>query len=202
VEFWSDSMIMAAVDSNVSGEIDQDGVTLVVKPVGAPQMQLGGFRFYAARETVLLPSMSQKGFQRSDCQMDSVDYSSPATDGGTVHMVRTGTHGLPTGRCINGSDFYSFHDLSPGFFTDSFQYSYAQMTQSECNAKGFGRGTIANAGVWEGQWADDKEIIMGFRVQECATPNPFLGQAPIRLDVSNYWLSVWVTGPRGVSPRP
>src|SRR5262249_36385558 len=47
VEFWSDDSIVATVDSGVSGELDQDNVTLVVKTMGAGQVQKGGFRFYA-----------------------------------------------------------------------------------------------------------------------------------------------------------
>jgi hypothetical protein len=208
VEFWSDTSIVAAVDPNVTGELDQDsGVTLVVKPVATPQMQLGGFRFYALRETVQLPSVPRNDFNRPialppgmgsfNCQMDSVDFSSPAGNA-TAHVVRTGTHGLPRGLCANSTvDMYMFDDLAPGFTTDSFQYSYTEITQNQCTAEGVGQGALTYAGNWDAQFVGDN-IRLSFRVQDCSST---LMTKAVSVDASVYWLTVWVTGPKGLSPR-
>jgi len=222
VEFWSNASIVAAVDPNVSGELDQDGVTLVVKPAGGAQTQMGGNRFYAARETVQLPALAPGDFAPnlasaalssrvngvggvvhgvSQCGMPP-DFSSPANAGGNwmAHVVRTGDQARPSSVCED-ADLFTFNDLTPGFTTDSFQFAWTELTQSQCNAKGTALGgnpgRLSYTGQWDGQWSGDNIKIL-YRVQEC---DPTSVAAVSRIYSSVYWLNVWVTGPRGVNPR-
>lgn len=114
-----------------------------------------------------------------------------------MHVVRTGTHGLPRGLCAQSTtDTYVFDDLTPGFTTDSFQYSYTEMTQAQCNGRGIGQGTLSYAGNWDGQWNGDN-IVMKYREQECG---PGAMAHPNVVDASVYWLNVWVIGPPGSEP--
>jgi hypothetical protein len=50
IDFWSENAISAHLDPILSaGFLDQDNVTLVVAPLGKPQVEAHGYKFYAAR---------------------------------------------------------------------------------------------------------------------------------------------------------
>jgi hypothetical protein len=49
IDFWGDNGITAHLDPWLAGVLDQNNVSLVVLPVGKPQLKKSGFTFYAAR---------------------------------------------------------------------------------------------------------------------------------------------------------
>src|SRR5262249_19737210 len=136
IEFWTDNMIVAAVDPGVAGELDQDNVTLVVKSVSG-QVQKGGFRFYAARETVLLssiPAGDTPFYNGAPPTQWDIQYASPVTDspGATARVVRSSLYrDLP----FRNADYYLVRGLAPGFLADSVQLGWAGMTASQCAQK-------------------------------------------------------------------
>lgn len=58
IDSWTDSGIVVHVPSDVSGELDQDNVTLALT-ISGMALQVPGCKFYAARDEVLLSSMPQ-----------------------------------------------------------------------------------------------------------------------------------------------
>jgi len=195
VEFWSDSSIVAAVDPGVSGELDQDNVALVVKTTGAGQVQQGGFRFYAARETVLLSSLpaDHTFLNHSFVSPWTTQYLSPVPDsqGWTAHVVRSGDFKDAQG----ADDSYSLRGLTAGFDGDSVQLAWGGMTQLQCAQK-IG-GQLVTHGSFNVYWDDQGGVLVEYPAQQCIS-EPF---GNIALDSSNYWMAIWVTGPRGVEPQ-
>jgi hypothetical protein len=226
VEFWSDDKIVAAVDANVSGELDQDNVTLVVRPVRATEMQKGGFKFYAARESVLLGVVPSSQVLLSTDISKGVQYVSPVTDAGgwTTHVARE----REQDRLYPGVDVYDFSDLAPGFAVESVAWGTVEISQDMCNRFVYGPtrfpilapGQINRFGKWDVQ-GNGKKINVSYQVLECKSPDgndangasqpgqqqgmggvidTIRAMAPV-MDSSYYWLAVYVTGPRGIQPR-
>jgi hypothetical protein len=54
IEFWNDNEIDVSLDSSISGFPDLDNLTLDIKRADGQETRKGGFKFYAARETVSL----------------------------------------------------------------------------------------------------------------------------------------------------
>jgi len=195
IEFWSDSQIVAKVDPQVSGELDQDNVTLVLAPSGAPQMQRPGFKFYAARETTLLatiPASAAKLEQVADAQGQppSSNYLSPATPtfpGMSAEVSRADAYAFSGGR-----DYFEFQKMKPGFTTTAAQFNYWVLPNG-CGSN------YQIKGIWEIEWVQDEVIGVRWQQQHCQNaPAPHGGT--ITFSVSHYALNVWVAGPRGVAP--
>jgi hypothetical protein len=199
VEFWSDDSIVATVDPGVSGELDQDNVTLVVKTTGAGQIQRGGFRFYAARETVLLgsiPAGDTPFYSGAPPTQWDVQYTSPVTDSSasTARVTRSSNYSVLPLRNI---DTYDLRGLAPGFVGDSLQAAWSGMTQQQC-AQAIVPGRLELTGNFIVAW-NDKGFTVEYPVQQCNNYDSLY--PPRQVDAANYWVTVWVTGPRGVSPR-
>lgn len=204
VEFWSDTQIVAKVNPQVAGELDQGNVTLVVAPVGASQVQKAGFKFYAARETVQLTKIPMSAVtlaQVTDTGGHPVVfgpqgnglYDTPASGssvfGGMSASVGRGAFFVFPG----GQDFFDFSKLKPGFTTDSMAFNYSVLPNTCGNA-------YQVQGTWGAQWAGDN-IRVNWQMQHCHEAG---GTVAVERDWSASWygLSVWVTGPRGVNPWP
>ena len=198
IEFWSDTHIVAKVNPQVTGELDQANVTLVVVPSGAPQVQKAGFKFYAMRETTLLTKIptSAVHFQSRTAtagQPVSVDYGSPSNNpifaGMSVNVTR-GAYSAFKG----GLDYFDFSKLRPGFTTEDMQLMYWVMP-NYCQFK------YEVYGEWNAEW-DGDNIRLHWQQQYCPGQQRAVMQ-PIDISgVSYYGLSVWVSGPKGLSPWP
>lgn len=202
IEFWSDTRIDVKVDPQITGELDMDNVTLVVVPSGAPQMQQTGFKFYAMRESTLLTKIPQSAVDLAQVNDTggkpvSIHYDSPGVGSSSV-VTREAVNVFKGGH----SDYYDFDKvkLKPGFTTESFQLQ-TWVLQNTCG------DAYQVQGSWEAGWAGDNLIKVSFPMQHCHWPLginigiPFIG-ADRDYSVSRYALSVWVAGPRGVSPWP
>ncbi|MBZ5528413.1 MAG: hypothetical protein LAN71_11000 [Acidobacteriia bacterium] len=206
IEFWSDSQIVAKVDPQVTGELDQDNVTLVLAPSGAPQMQKPGFKFYAMRETTLLTRIPRStanlvivtdtgGNPVNFGPQDNSKYYSPTTSstsfaGMSAEVSRAATY------VFNGNqDLFDFSKMKSGFTTDNMQLN-TRVLPNDC-----GENYIVN-GTWKTEWVGDN-IRVTWQMQHChEASSAVFGVGSMDVSNSDYGLSVWVVGPRGVNPWP
>jgi hypothetical protein len=206
VEFWSDTAIIAAVDPNLSGEVDHLGnVTLVVAPASGPQVQAKGFNFYAARADVQLTTMpqSQANLQTildaGGQNTVSVNFYAPSrftNPGATAEVVRQ-----DAGRFGSGTDSFTFSQLSPGFYVKQAMFWHNDLTQDECSAL-FGattQMTMYTDGSWNAVW-DDATNAIRVTTQERHCHSTLAGLSFNDTSSSDYAIAVWVNGPRGVDP--
>lgn len=206
VEFWSDTSIIAAIDPNLSGELDHLGnVTLVVAPATGPQVQAKGFNFYAARAEVQLTTMpqSQANLQTildaAGQNTVSVNFYAPSrftNPGATAEVVRQ-----DSGRFGSGIDSFNFNQLSPGFYADQAMFWHNDLTQDECSAL-FGvttQMTLYTDGNWNVAW-DDAANALRVTTQERHCHSTLAGLSSNDESTSDYAIAVWVNGPRGVDP--
>lgn len=206
IKFWSDNSIALSLNPSIRGYPDLDNLTLVIQRSDGQQTQKGGFKFYAARETVPLSTIPSSwvklatlsyGFKTMEAQ-----YSSPpATDpgpgpaGGSAYVRRffNGQKFDPAGRY----DVYDFSKLAPGWTTDSFQLNtYDQY----CPYVVTYRQTF---GAYKGMWEPHDVVAVWFADTTCSGFNPispFLIQNYQNWTGSYYALQVWVNGPRGTDP--
>jgi hypothetical protein len=207
IQDWTDSEIDARVDPNVSGELDQDNVSLVIAPANTPQMKAPGFKFMAARSdpAVLLPSIPSSWAKLQPVsvtlpphfypQTVPVTYSSPANvpeaTGDSAFVSRYFGQKFPT-----GADNYDFSQLAPGWTTDSMQLvTYDDdpcpwvVTYKENFGNAFGEWIGDNIRVF---WSDTS--CSGF------LPYPLWPLNYSNRTGSYYALNVWVRGPRCTDP--
>ena len=204
IEFWSDTQIVAKVDPQVTGELDQDNVSLVVVPSGAPQLQQSGFKFYAIRETTLLTKipMSAVNFgQVTDSGGHPVSFGAqgpglydspparPGFAGMSAEVFRGTLYVFPPGQ-----DLFDFSKMKPGFTTDNMQLKYSVLPNNGCDLYMVG-------GSWNAEWVGDN-IRVSWQQQHCHEAPGGMGVGSFDTSLSHYALSVWVSGPRGVNPWP
>lgn len=215
IEQWSDNWIKLSIDPKLTGIDDQDNVTLVIQRQDGKQASKSGFRFYAARETILLPSIPQRYFSLNRFRLDNSVTNSwkPTYTSGSSAAIVPNLPGLsaevqwslttdPNGTIVGGSDLYDFSHLHPTFAlhdalmewkdvscdTDGSDYEFAGSNDN------WGIDWYGNAGVkvtWQGQTCNPKPGSCGGSFQHDCFVN-----AP----ETNYGVDVWVTGPRGIDP--
>jgi hypothetical protein len=207
IQYWTDNEIDARVDPNISGELDQDNVSLVIAPAGAAQMKAPGFKFMAARSdpAVLLPSIPSSWAKLQPVsvtlpnhfypQTVPVSYSSPANvpqaTGDSAFVSRYFGQKFPT-----GADNYDFSQLASGWTTDSMQlltfdgnYCPWVVTYKESFGNAFVEWIGDNIRVF---WSDTS--CSGF------LPDPFTPLNYSNRTGSYYALNVWARGPRCTDP--
>lgn len=206
VQFWSDTAIIAAMDPNLSGELDHFGnVTLVVAPANGPQVQAKGLNFHAAYAELQLTTMpqSQANLQTildaAGQNTVSVNFYAPSVftnPGATTEVLRQ-----DSGRFGSGTDSFNFNQLSPGFYVDQAMFWHSDMTQDECSAI-FGvttQVTMYTDGNWNATWNDAGNAIR-VATQERHCHATLAGLSSNDWSSSDYAIAVWVNGPRGVDP--
>lgn len=208
---WSDTFIIAMLDPQLAGESDHDNVTLVIEPPGGTPMKKPGFRFYAARETVLLQTIPRAVVQFSGpppfnsgqpvpagdlpavndgfysgyfTPFTHLAWQSPQTPPATLQVVRVLliSEGNFQG-LAPASDFFDFGGLAPGFHPDSMRLDHVLDGSHSC----------PKLGDWNAGW-DGNNIRVSWGVWRCGLEDLAVA------DIAIYQLSVWVTGPRGVDP--
>jgi hypothetical protein len=224
IEFWSDSSIIAAMDPNITSESDHLGnVTLVVAPVNAKQVQSTGLNFYAARQDVQLMIMprSQISLQTiTDAGRLAVPTTlvsptaSPSNSnvlglggalGSALRSAPSGTIGRVVrsewGRFGSAQDSFNFGQLTPGFYPDKYEFWHSDITQSDCSA--FGSQTeLYIDGNWSVTWDGSANALRVTTQEQHCHERGIGGFSENDFSLSDYWLAVWVVGPRGVNPWP
>src|SRR5262249_25154190 len=70
IQEWNDNWIKLSLDQNISGIDDQNDVSLVIQNNDGKQSTRNGYRFYAARQTVLLAQIPQSDFSLNHFRPD------------------------------------------------------------------------------------------------------------------------------------
>jgi len=226
IKFWSDNEIEVSLDSSLSGFPDLDNLNLVVKRGDGQQTQKGGFKFYAARQTVPLKTVPQSwvtlfnSFGGFDTEYSSPPVSAlagthpnptilpPGPSAGSMYVSRSmdghkpsfpqGTYDADS-LPYGPNDYYDFSRLATGWTTDSFQLtSYDQYCPWTVTYR-------QNFGNWSANWdGDNIRVAPAFTVCSGFDPTSMEFGVPLRnyqnWDGSYYALQVWVTGPRGTDP--
>ena len=185
---WTDRFIQAQVDPKVSGELDQNNVSLVVETTNETRAQIDGDSFYALRgEPILLQSVPQSNvnlFPKYSPYYLSPDASSFGNETVTLSVFRAGMSyddfKHPDSCC--GPDDIKLN-LKPGFAVDSSQSVYFQNYST-----GFAPELQDKAGIVSGTEVQPRWYIFGTGTTYQSPPY-----------YSIYGLRLWVVGPAGIS---
>jgi hypothetical protein len=209
VESWSDTLIKARMNPGLSGELDRNNVSLVIVPVGSPSLtRIPGFSFYAMRETVAL-----KTFPKSGVALGSItDADGNPVPGNFTSPFSASVNNQPTGtftagvyrtnltRFSPGTDSWDLNGLAQGFVPVQFQIGY--WTWDGCNVGILpAEETIYNDGRWNAYWdpQNGNRIVVNFAELHCHR-SASLMQIPDDYSDSEYALTIFVVGPKGVDP--
>ena len=218
IRFWSDNEIDVSLDESISGFPDLDDLNLVVKRADGKQAQKGGFKFYAARQTVPLQTIPQSWAKLAPFPNTwSSNYSSPPASGYLYPKPAISAPGPSAGsayvsRSSDGQrfditlpmyDYYDFSHLAPGWTTDSFEID---PYEASCPAGDGWTVTFKKSfGTWTGDW-DGNNVRVGLSDTSCSgfwapcVAAPWTCQNYQNWTGSYYALKMWVTGPRGTDP--
>lgn len=213
IEEWSDNGIKLHLDPNLRGVDDQNNLTLVVQRADGKQVSKGGYKFYAARDTIKLSSIPKSDFSLNGFRPDQattktwqVTYTSASTTAVTPHLAGwTAEAHWDLGydsnlNLVGGSDIYDFSHLHSTFGLDSAAMEGVNLSCTDPNYNKF-----ASSGDWGIDWYGASGLEVKWSGQVCKnTPGScggaFQGDCFVGLPETNYGLNVWVTGPRGLDP--
>ncbi len=197
VDTWTDSGIVVHVPSDITGEFDQDNVTLTLTISGLV-LHAPGFKFYAARDEVLLSFVPAKEASLAGPELRSnfPFFQSPGF--GTFDVQRNAETTFSP-----GTDHYSFDGLQRGFVPVAFQASrYAPLTADQCNYVINRTGMqISFDGQWNAQWEGNR-LRIDWPVAHCYAPGGARSLASYNEWAAWYGTKIWVSGPRGIDPWP
>jgi len=210
VEEWTDDSIAVKLGENISGVPDLDNLHLVVHRADGKEAQADGFKFYAARERVLLKYIPP-AWRKLDTNIygQSQHFKHPAlqsnspVSGPHVPSQAAGTTIFVSRFLLDKftptSDSFDFSQLPRGWVLDSATWtSYPAICPDIVTYK-------EDFGHWNLQW-NASRIKFEWTDTSCSGfwPNPVLG-FPTNVyqnhTESNYALKVWVTGPRGMESQ-
>jgi hypothetical protein len=190
VDTWTDSGIVVHVPADISGEFDQDNVTLTLTISGIG-LQVPGFKFYAARDEVLLNSVpsNETTLAGPKLRPNFPFFQSPGFGTFDVQRNSATTFGP-------GTDYFSFDGLQRGFVPAAFQASrYAPLTADQCNYMvNRAEMQISFEGQWNAQWGGNR-LRVDWPVGHCYAPS-------YNEWAAWYGAKIWVIGPRGIDPWP
>ncbi len=209
IEFWTDTEIELKVDPTLTGEPDQNNVSLVIVPAGGAQAQLQNCKFYAMRQEVTLTHLPQSAVTLASIVDDAgaavtnVKYSSPYTGGMDLSQKVEGTFAAGVDRFNEtrfnpqGADVWDLSGLSPGFVPSQFSLGHWDTFCADPGMNLNQEETVYTDGHWGAQWdaGSPNHIVVNLAEWHCHTAGG---------DTSNssYALEIQVTGPIGVNPWP
>jgi len=190
IESWDDTWIIGKVKPDLSGEWDQDSVSLRIAKPNAQSYDFQGYSFYAAREQQFVGRFYKEQIQLGapcDLQNKSCSYVSPGPSPGvgsipcwpgfctppagpTISVSRTSFSAQSFGQ--GGTDSYVLNGLAPGFVIGTVEL----VTFSDKH-----QGWSANV--------SDNRLDVNF----------FFGHRGDQYDAS-YLMGVYLSGPRGCQP--
>lgn len=214
IQEWNDNWIKLSLDQNIRGIDDQNDVTLVIQTNDGKQSTRKGYRFYAARQTVLLTQIPQSAFSLNHFRPDNSLTQSwkPTYTSGSSPSVVPNLSGLSAevhwdittdsaGSLVGGNDLYDFSHLHPTFALDSALMEWKDVSCTDPNYNRF----AASSNSWSIDWHGASGVQVSWQGQICKnTPGScggaFQGDCFANTPESNYGINVWVTGPRGIDP--
>jgi len=219
INAWTDTMVTVTVDPSLLDALDQDNVSLVIVAPGRQPGQKAGFKFYAMRREILLPSIPASHVslaQITDTGGKSVSptYSSPYQGVAYSEAIQNSISlavaqaegldadkGMTAGADRNasfrfggGTDVYDLSQLKPGFYVSKFQID--ERTMPVCNpGVGFDIGvsdeTVYDDGSWNAQYyLSENKIRVAFAERHCHYNHDGSDSSN-----STYALNVWIKGP-------
>jgi hypothetical protein len=216
IQQWTDNFIQLSLAQNISGIDDQNNVTLVIQRDDGKQWTKNSYKFYAARQTVLLSSIPRSDFSLNKFRPDNAVVSSwtPTYTSASSASVVPNLPGFsaevhwdittdPKGALVGGQDNYDFSHLHSTFALDSISMEWRDVSCTDPNYNQF----AASKNNWSIDWYGNSSVQVSWQGQIC-NPNPHgCGGGPfVQNDCfanspeSNYGVDVWVTGPRGIDP--
>jgi hypothetical protein len=216
IQQWTDNFIQLSLDQNISGIDDQNNVTLVIQRDDGKQWTKNNYRFYAARQTVLLSSIPQSDFSLNKFRPDNAVVSSwtPTYTSASSASVVPNLPGLsaevhwditrdPKGAPLGGQDNYDFSHLHSTFALDSTSMEWRDVSCTDPNYNQF----ATSKNNWSVDWYGNSGVQVSWQGQVCNNTWRSCGTGwPVKSDCfelapeSNYGVDVWVTGPRGLDP--
>jgi hypothetical protein len=216
IQQWSENFIALNLDPNIAGVDDQSNVTLVIQRQDGQQTSKSGYKFYAARSSMLLPMIPKSHFSLSQFRPDqsTVQTWKPTYTSASSAAVVPNLAGLsaevhwditadPNGSIVGGKDDYDFGSLHSSFVVDSAMLEWRNLSCTDSNYNVLG----TSKDNWALDWYGNSGLQVSWQAQVCQ-PNPGgCGGGPIVQNdcfqgppESNYGVDVWVTGPRGLDP--
>jgi hypothetical protein len=215
IQEWSDNWIKLNLDPALTGVDDQNNVTLVIQRDDGKQTSKAGYKFYAARDTVLLRQIPRQYFSLNSFRTDQsvIQNWKPTYTSGSSSSKLPNLPGLSAevhwdltsgsnGSMVDGSDLYDFRHLHPSFVLESAWMEWKDLACASDHQ------FAASQNNWSINWYGDSGLQVGWQAQSCnevrgkscgiGWPDPsdcFAG-----VPESNYGVNVWVTGPRGLDP--
>jgi hypothetical protein len=215
IQQWTDNFIQLGLDQNIGGVDDQNNVTLVLQRNDGTQWTKSSYKFYAARQTVLLSPIPQGDFSLNQFRPDKsvIQAWKPIYTSASSPTVVPNLPGLSAevhwdittdanNNLVAGNDLYDFSHLHPTFALDSTQLEWRDLSCTDPKYNQF----AASKNNWSIDWYGPSGIQVGWQAQVC---NPSWGtcgngittsQCFANPPESNYGVDVWVSGPRGLDP--
>ena len=216
IQQWTDNFIQLSLDQNIGGVDDQNNVTLVIQRDDGKQWTKNSYKFYAARQTVLLSSIPQSDFALNKFRPDNAVVASwtPTYTSASSASVVPNLPGLsaevhwditrdPKGAPLGGQDNYDFSHLHSTFALDSTSMEWRDVSCTDPNYNQF----ATSKNNWSIDWYGNSGVQVSWQGQVCNNTWRSCGTGwPVKSDCfelapeSNYGVNVWVTGPRGIDP--
>jgi hypothetical protein len=214
IEEWNDNWIKLNLDPKLTGVDDQNNLTLVVQRGDGKQTSKDGFKFYAARDTILLRQIPPSYFSLNKFRPDqsTIQNWKPTYTSGSSPNVTPNLPGLsaevhwslttdPNDVIAGGSDIYDFSHLHSTFVLSNAQMEWKDLACTDPNYNQF----KASTSNWNIDWYQAAGVQVSWQGQMCKnTPGScggaFQGDCFENTPESNYGIDVWVNGPRGLDP--
>ena len=216
IQQWTDNFIQLNLDQNIGGVDDQNNVTLVLQRDDGKQWTKSSYKFYAARQTVLLSSIPRSDFSLNKFRPDNAVVTSwtPTYTSASSASVVPNLPGLsaevhwditrdPKGAPLGGQDNYDFSHLHSTFSLDSAVIEWRDVSCTDPNFNQF----ATSKNNWSIDWYGNSDVQVSWQGQvcnntwrSCGTGWPVKSDCFEQMPESNYGMNVWVTGPRGIDP--
>ncbi|MBZ5721054.1 MAG: hypothetical protein LAO03_11800 [Acidobacteriia bacterium] len=197
---WSEGALYLHLNPNITGELDNNNVTLVIQRADGVTSHISGFKFVAVRDTqnpLFLNQVPQSIIALGEglSLNNGITYFSPyPAKSASVDIAR----GAPK-LFATGYDTYDFTKMLPGFVLWDVQHQYsdqiAQYQQSP--PPHWSKWDYGRWGSWNVQF-DSKGIRVDYEV-DYLNWQIFAGTQGWDDYMSEYSLGIWVVGPRGVN---
>jgi hypothetical protein len=194
---WTDSALYLHLNPNITGEVDNNTVTLVIQRGDGVSSHITGFKFYAARDWQhpLALTYIPTAVAKLDAALPlkgGLLYESPFWRGAADVWRQSGS------AFTKGHDYFDFTKLAAGFALYDVQPQYfdavaACPIEPTTNPK----WDIYTTGNWQLQW-DNQGVGVDWPVTYCHYKH-FSINPDFTDYTSAYSLAVWVVGPRGVT---
>lgn len=225
---WTPTLIEARVQEGLTGVLDGWPDLIVVPPGGGTSAKFANCRFYAQRQSVLLPSIPQQYVRLDSEQLGDGKHGYPGLQycpGPNQYLIPCLSYDTNTSDPPNsvtnavdrdagptkfnpGEDVYDLSSLAPGFVIDWFtSHWYWYSIRSVCPAwanfasKQFGDSVDFDAPLVSqyNYYQNNKQVVVNWGVDHCSWTGIF-GISVDDYYNSGYSLEVHINGPIGVDP--